>query len=98
MREELAHEIHPQTEFSGELLRRVRESQGVELDDIARRTKIARVHLDAIENDEFSKLPAEVYTRGFVSQIARILGLDATQATRTYIRRFKAHQKAHREP
>jgi len=98
LREELAHEINPQTEFSGELLRRVRESQGVELEDIARRTKIARIHLEAIENDDFKKLPAEVYTRGFVSQVARILGLDATQATRTYIRRFKAHQKAHREP
>lgn len=98
LREELAHEIHPQTEFSGELLRRVRESQGVELEDIARRTKIARIHLEAIESDDFSKLPAEVYTRGFVSQVARILGLDATQATRTYIRRYKAHQKAHREP
>jgi len=97
LREELAHEIHPQTEFSGELLRRVRESQGIELEDIARRTKIARIHLDAIESEEFSKLPAEVYTRGFVSQVARILGVDATQATRTYIRRYKAHHKANRE-
>jgi len=97
LREELAHEIHPQTEFSGVLLRRVRESQGIELEDIARRTKIARVHLEAIEEEAFSKLPAEVYTRGFVTQIARILGLDATQATRTYIRRYKAHHKAQRE-
>jgi flagellar biosynthesis protein FlhG len=98
LREELAHELHPQTEFSGELFRRVRESQGIEIEDIARRTKIARLHLEAIESEDFGKLPAEVYTRGFVSQVARILGLDATQATRTYIRRYKAHQKAHREP
>lgn len=97
LREELAHEIHPQTEYTGPLLRRVRESLGIELDDIARRTKIATLHLEAIESEDFDKLPAEVYARGFVSQVATILGLDATQATRSYVRRLKARRRAERE-
>ncbi len=94
LRKQLAHEIHAETEYTGDLLRRVRESQGIELEEISKKTKISTSHLSAIEEDDFAKLPAEVYTRGFVQQLAGLLGLDATQATRTYIRRYKAFRKA----
>ncbi len=93
-RKQLAHEIHAETEFTGELLRRVRQSQGIELEEIAQKTKIGLAHLNAIEQDAFERLPAEVYTRGFVSQVAALLGLDATQATRTYMRRLRTARKA----
>lgn len=93
LRTELAHEIHAETEFTGDLFRRVRESQGVELEDIAQKTKISATHLAAIENEDFESLPAEVYTRGFVSQMAGLLGLDKTQATRSYLRRLRARRK-----
>lgn len=95
LRDQLAHEIHSETEFTGELLRRVRESQAIELEDIAQKTKISLSHLRAIEEDGFDTLPAEVYTRGFVSQLATLLGLDSTQATRTYIRRMRTFRKSH---
>jgi flagellar biosynthesis protein FlhG len=94
LRKQLAHEIHAETEFHGDLLRRVRESQGIQLEDISRKTKIGLAHLEAIEEDAFERLPAEVYTRGFVNQVATMLGLDATQATRTYIRRLRMTRKA----
>ena len=94
MRQQIAHEIHPQTDFTGELLQRVRESQGIELEDITKKTKIATSHLRAIENDAFESLPAEVYSRGFVQQLAQVLGLDATQVTRTYMRRLRIARKA----
>lgn len=89
LREQLASEIHSETDFTGELLRRVRESQGMELQEIAQRTKISQAHLQAIEDEAFDLLPAEVYARGFVNQVAAMLGVDATQATRTYIRRLR---------
>ncbi len=95
LREQLAHEIHAETEFTGELLRRVRQSQGISLKEIGRTTKISMTHLQAIEEDTFENLPAEVYTRGFVGQVAQLLGLDATQATRTYIRRMRAAKRGH---
>lgn len=93
-RELLAHEIHSETEYTGELFRRVRESQGIEIAEIAQKTKIASSHLEAIEAELFDKLPAEVYTRGFVSQVSALLGLDPTQATRTYLRRFRQSRRA----
>lgn len=94
LQRQLAHEIHAETEYTGELFRRVRESQGIELHEIARKTKISSTHLASIEADNFDQLPAEVYTRGFVHQLAALLGLDATQATRTYVRRYKAYKKS----
>jgi flagellar biosynthesis protein FlhG len=88
VREELAHEIGPNTPFGGALLRKVRESQGVELDDISRHTKINVVQLRAIEEEDFAALPAVVYLRGFVVEIAKFLKLDPTQVARTYLRRY----------
>ncbi|HVZ31558.1 MAG TPA: helix-turn-helix domain-containing protein, partial [Polyangiaceae bacterium] len=87
LREELAHEIGPNTAFSGSLLRKVRESLGVELEEIARHTKISQMQLLAIEEENFSQLPAVVYLRGFVQEMAKFLKLDPTQVARSYLRR-----------
>ena len=86
---ELAREIGPDTEFSGALLRKVRESQGVELIEISARTKIARTHLHAIEEEDFAALPAPVYVRGFVNELAKFLKLDPAQVQKTYVRRMR---------
>lgn len=89
LQKELAREITAETEYTGRLLRKVRESQGVEIEDIAQRTKISSVHLRAIESEAFAELPAMVYTRGFVQQLAKYLGLDTTQVSRTYLARMR---------
>jgi flagellar biosynthesis protein FlhG len=88
LRDELAEEISADTRFTGELLRRVRESQGVELAQIARHTKISRAQLHAIEEEDFGQLPAFVYLRGFVQELAKFLRLDPTQVARTDLRRY----------
>jgi flagellar biosynthesis protein FlhG len=90
LRSELAREIGGETEFTGRLLQKVREAQGVEIDDIAKHTKIAPAYLRAIESESFTDLPAHVYTRGFVRELAKFLKLDPTQVSRTYLRRMRA--------
>ena len=90
LRQELSREINAETEFTGRLLAKVRESMGVELLDIARETKISVAHLAAIEAEAFADLPALVYTRGFVQQLAKFLKLDPAQVTKTYLRRLRA--------
>jgi flagellar biosynthesis protein FlhG len=89
LQEELQREIGPDTEFTGALLRKVRESQGLELADISAKTKIARAHLSALEEERYEDLPALVYTRGFLAELARQLGLDAAQVHKTYVRRLR---------
>ena len=76
LQEELQREIGPETEFTGALLRKVRESQGLELAEISAKTKIARAHLQAIEDERFDDLPALVYMRGFLVELAKLLRLD----------------------
>ncbi len=94
LRAELAREINAETEFTGPLLRKVRESLGTELEEIAARTKISLPYLRAIESEDFGGLPAFVYARGFVHEVARCLNLDPTQVTRTYLRRFREWLRA----
>ncbi len=86
---ELSREVHAETEFTGELLRKVRESQGVGLEEIASRTKITLGHLSALEEERYDELPAHVYVRGFVQQLARHLKLDSSQVAKTYLRRMR---------
>jgi len=93
LRDELTREISPNTEFNGALIAKVRESQGIELEDIATLTKISVGYLKAIENDDFAALPALVYTRGFLQQIAKHLGLDSAQVTRTYLRKLRGLER-----
>lgn len=84
-------DITPDTDFTGALLRAVRLSKGVRLEDIAAHTKIGLNYLSAIENDDLAALPAAVYVRGFVSELAKALRLDATQVARTYVRRYRRY-------
>jgi flagellar biosynthesis protein FlhG len=86
---ELAREIGPDTEFTGALLRKVREAHGIELADVAQRPKIGASHFRAIEDEAYADLPALVYTRGFLQELAKFLKLDPAQVSRTYLRRMR---------
>lgn len=81
--------ITPETDFTGGLLRAVRESQGVPLKDVSNHTKIGTAFLRAIEEDDFAMLPAQVYVRGFVTELAKFLKLDPEHVARTYVRRYR---------
>jgi flagellar biosynthesis protein FlhG len=94
LRQELAHEIHAETEFTGPLLAKVRESLGIEIEEISNHTKISASHLRAIEAEQFDRLPALVYARGFVQQVAGYLKLDPAQVSRTYLRRMTAYKSS----
>ncbi len=60
----------------GETLRSERLRLGLNLDQVAERTKIGTRLLQAMEANDFEKLPGGVFTRSFVKQYARVLGLD----------------------
>jgi cytoskeletal protein RodZ len=60
----------------GERLKRERELREVKLDEVASATRIAPRFLEALENEQWEKLPGGVFGRGFVRSIARYLGLS----------------------
>jgi cytoskeleton protein RodZ len=63
----------------GETLRRERLKRNLEVGQIAQELKIASRFLEAIESGQFDKLPGGVFTRSFIVQYARLLGLDEEQ-------------------
>lgn len=65
--------------FVGEMLRRERLKSGLDLERISRETKIPARLLQAIEQEEFDKLPGRVFAISFVRQYAHTLGLDEDQ-------------------
>ena len=89
LRDELLRELKPESEFGGELLEKVRISQGIEMETITNLTKISKHYLVAIESEDFTQLPAYVYLRGFLQQYAKALKLDPSQVSRTYLRRYR---------
>ena len=60
----------------GSNLRRAREEGGISLEEISQKTKISTRFLQAIENEQFDRLPGGLFSRSFVLQYARELGMD----------------------
>jgi hypothetical protein len=79
--------------WSGVALRRVREARGVTIPQIAERTKVTRHHIENIEEERFSALPAPVYLRGILLALARELRLDGQKVARAYLDRAAAAGK-----
>ena len=77
-----------------EQLRSAREAKGVDLYRVERDTKIRSKFLAALENGDYSDLPGEVYTRGFLRNYASYLGLDPDEAVDEW-RRERGESDAH---
>jgi len=60
----------------GYTLRQERERQNLSISDIEQGTSIRALYIEAIENGEYDKLPGKVYTKGFIKNYAKFLGLD----------------------
>ncbi|HXI14019.1 MAG TPA: helix-turn-helix domain-containing protein [Thermoanaerobaculia bacterium] len=73
------------TRSFGEELRKEREIRGVSIKEIADATKVSGRFLEAIERNNFDVLPAPVFTRGFVREYARYLGLNTDDAVNRYM-------------
>ena len=76
-------------EISGPGLRRAREARGLSLRHIANVTKIGIRFLEYIEEDRHAFLPAPVYLRGFLTEYAKLVGLDPRRVVETYLARVK---------
>ena len=68
----------------GYTLRQERERQELSIDDIEQGTSIRAVYIEAIENGEYDELPGAVYTKGFIKNYAKFLGLDADSVVKEF--------------
>lgn len=65
-------------------LKEQRELLGRELNYIADLTKIKASYLKAIEEEDFAKLPDEVYTKGYIREYAKFLEVSPDPAVMSY--------------
>lgn len=61
----------------GGILREARLFKHYSLEQVEAATKIRRKFLEAIESDDYSKLPSLAYAKGFVKNYSAYLGLDS---------------------
>ena len=83
-------EISEATEFDGGFIQRVRLYKNISIDKMSASTRISRPYLMAVETNDYKSLPAAVFVRGFVVQVARHLGLDDSRVASSYMKLFKA--------
>ncbi len=69
---------------SGAFLLAQREKKGISIEDVAEATKISLPILRAIEDDNFERMPAEAFCRGFYSIYANYLALDPEEVLARY--------------
>lgn len=75
------------TETMGQRFRAARERKKMNISKAAALTRIKIQHLEMMENDDFSKMPAPTYAKGFIRIYAQFLGLDPAPLVQEYLDR-----------
>lgn len=68
------------------ILKSERQRRGIDLKEVAQVTRISSSYLRAIEDLDFAHLPVEVYTRSYIKDYARYLGVDPKEILDAYER------------
>ncbi|WP_413559101.1 helix-turn-helix domain-containing protein [Bdellovibrio sp. HCB209] len=82
-------EIAAQENWTGEFIKKVREYKNITVERMSEITKINSWYVKAIEKTEPDNLPAVVFVRGYVIQIARALGVNDKVVAESYMKNFK---------
>ena len=81
-------------ETIGKYLKRVRETCGYSLEDVAGITRINLRYLEAIEEDDFAKIPGETFSHGFIRSFARCIGISDEDISRKIRETLKTEPQA----
>jgi cytoskeleton protein RodZ len=76
-------------ESIGEKLRLARETQGIALREISEQTRISMRYLEAIESDDYRRLPGGIFNRSFIRAYAKFVGYDEHEAIEDYARTMR---------
>lgn len=66
----------PTADSPGQQLRRAREARGLAVSQMATSLRIAPQVVDALEQDDYARLPSAVFVSGYIRSYARLVGLD----------------------
>jgi len=77
----------------GEILKTARQEKGISLEDISHTTRISLVYLEAIEKNDFKTLPAAAFTKGFIQNFARTVGVKPKNALAIFRRDYDQDER-----
>ena len=80
IQEILTHDV-----LRGKDLKTIREELGVSLEIVTEMTKIRKIFLCAIEEDEYEKAPSGTFLKSYVKAYAQSIGLDADSVASCYL-------------
>jgi cytoskeleton protein RodZ len=75
----------------GEKLRLERETRGIALRDISEHTRISMRYLEAIESDDYRRLPGGIFNRSFIRAYAKFVGYNEQEAIEEYSSQMREH-------
>lgn len=77
----------------GARLKQARQHRGVSLRDIATETKISVVALEALERNDYSRLPGGIFSRAFVRAYAIAVSVEPEEAVNEFLVDFTRWEK-----
>lgn len=77
----------------GDILREERLSHRFTIPDLAKRTRIRQEYLEALESNNFEKLPAATFVKGYIKNYAQLFDFDAEPVLAILRRDFKESSK-----
>jgi curved DNA-binding protein CbpA len=87
----IEEEIANTTDWTGAQIKKIREYKELTIDKISEITKVMPFYIQAIEAEDYTNLPALVFVRGYVVQIAKTIGLNDKVVADSYMKMFKKH-------
>ncbi len=84
---------YPNTTYNGGKLREIREDRNIDLDEISLSTKIQKMYLKNIEEENFRHLPPLVYVIGYIKTYSTFLNIDPDQVIKDFKIRFEVWQE-----
>lgn len=85
------------TQSIGEKLRLEREARGIALREISEQTRISMRYLEAIEADDYRRLPGGIFNRSFIRAYAKFIGYDEHEAMEDYARTLRERGESDEE-
>ena len=77
---------------AGQILKETRIKENFEIAQVARATKIRPLYLEALEKNNYQKLPSSASARGFIKNYAEFLGLSSSKILALFRRDFNENK------
>ena len=77
----------------GEIIKTARLEKNLTLEDIGRETRINLKYLEAIEANDFAHLPPATFTKGFMQNYAKTIGLDPKNVLAIFRRDYDSDER-----